>query len=136
MKLHNVILFFFDFVLEVPFEFVHAFDLLGDELDSLLDVALGLGDVLLGEDGPDELVDGGVGAHEVELLQDHLVLALLLDEGLLRLEDLRVLRLDLLDLRHVPLQLTLDLRLLLEEGLAHTGRHALNHRHLLLNSNI
>jgi hypothetical protein len=120
LKLHNVILLLLDFVLEVSLKFIHSLNLLSDKLDSLLDVGLGLTDVLFREDGPYELVDGGAIAHEVELLQHHLVLALLLDQLLLRPEHLRVLRLDLLDLSHITLQSLLDLTLLLQEGLAHT----------------
>jgi hypothetical protein len=120
LKLHNVILLLLDFVLEVSLKFIHSLNLFSDKLDSLLDIGLGLTDVLLREDGPDKLVDGGAVAHEVELLQHHLVLALLLHQLLLRPEHLRVLRLDLLDLSHVALQSLLDLTLLLQEGLAHT----------------
>lgn len=38
--------------LEILLKLVHALNLLGDVLDTLLDVGLGLGGVLLGEDGP------------------------------------------------------------------------------------
>ena len=103
LKLHNVILLLLDFVLEVSLEFIHSLNLFSDKLDSLLDVGLGLTDVLFREDGPYELVDGGAVAHEVELLQHHLVLALLLDQLLFRAEDLRVLSLDFFDLRDVAL---------------------------------
>lgn len=120
MKLHNVILLLFDLILEVSLELIHPLDLLGDKLDSLLNVGLRLTDVLLGENGPDQLVDRCAVAHQVELLQHHLVLALLLDQLLLRAEDLRVLSLDFFDLGDVALQLTLDLPLLLHEGLAHS----------------
>jgi hypothetical protein len=50
-----------------------------DKLEALLDVGLGLGDLLLEQHGADELVDLGVIAHEVQLLLDHVVLV-----GLLR----------------------------------------------------
>ena len=101
MKLHNVILLLFDLILEVSLELIHPLNLFSDKLDSLLNVGLRLTDVLLCQYGPDQLVDRCAVAHEVELLQHHLVLALLLHQLLLRPEDLRVLRLDLFDLRHV-----------------------------------
>jgi hypothetical protein len=72
-----------DFRLEVLLELIHAINLIGDVLDALHDVGLRLIRVLLGEDGPHQLEDGGIRAHQIELGKHHLVLALLLDEGLL-----------------------------------------------------
>lgn len=46
----------------------------GDEVEALGDVGLGFLEVLLDEDGADELEDGVVGGEEPQLLAHHLVL--------------------------------------------------------------
>ena len=116
-----------DLGLEILLELVHPLDLLGYVLYALLDIGLRLRDVLFGEYGPHELVHGGIRAHQVELRQHHLVLALLLHQRLLRRVDLRVLCLNLFDLRHIGLQLALDLHLFVQEGLGNTRGDTCRH---------
>lgn len=127
LKLGDVFPPLVDLVLEILLEFVHALDLFGDVLNTLLDIALCLVGVLLSEDWPHQLEDGGIAAHEIELGEDHFVLGLLLNERLLSSEDLLEFLLDFLDLRDLGLKFLLNFRLLLHKGGGDAGGELRGH---------
>mgnify|MGYP006907050484 CR=1 FL=1 len=77
LHLLDCISFVGDLTLEVGLEGLKARDLLVDELYTLLDVVLALGQVLLRQNGTNQLVDCRVFGKQLKLLHYHLVLSLL-----------------------------------------------------------
>ena len=73
-----------------------------DELEPLVDCVNRLGDFVFHEDGTDLLVDLVVWCEKSKLTLDHLVLGVLLHEGLLLLSELGEILLLLLENGHLP----------------------------------